>query len=288
MGKKGKGPGEFIRLERLAVLPDGRVLAMDLEARRITLFSPSGTYMESYQWTQRPGRLLYATNSSCVLTMYKFGEENPMENRRLFVKEFDFKGKEIRSFGEFKVEKSKAHTIRQKKTTISLAIYPPYSPRSIFAGDSVRQYLYHSINDKYMIEIYDKNGKVILRFDRPYEPIPFTKKDAQEFYSRYDSRPVDSLKKAVRELSLPSVKTITSQMLVDDSGNLWVKTHEKREEEGQVFKAYDIFNHEGYYQAKVWTTLDPELFVNGKMYLMETEKETGYKFLKRYQVIWAE
>ena len=192
------------------------------------------------------------------------------------------------AIGEFKIEESKAHTIKRGKATISLAIYPPYSPRSIFAGDPFRRYLYHCINDKYMIEIYDKNGNVIRRFDRPYDPLPFTSKDAREFYSRYDSRPVGSLKKAVRGLSMPAVKTVTSWMMVDDSGSLWVETHEKREEEGQVFSAYDIFNHEGYYETRVWVDLKPELFVNGKMYLMHTEKETGYRLLKRYQVDWSE
>ena len=99
---------------------------------------------------------------------------------------------------------------------------------------------------------------------------------------------MESLKKMVRGMSMPTVKTITSRMLVNDSGNLWVETHEQREEEGRVFTAYDIFNQEGYYEAKVWLDLRPEIFVKGKMYLMHTDEETGYRFLKRYRVIWVE
>lgn len=288
IGKKGEGPGEFTFVGHLTVLLDGRLLVMDSEARRISLFNSDGKYIESHHWTERPGRLNYATDSTCLLTVYTFEGDKPLEGRRLFVKEFDFQGNEIRSFGEFKIEESKIHTVRRGKAVISMAIYTPYSPHSIFAADPVRKYLYHCVNDQYMLEVYDKDGRVIRRFDRPYEPLPFTSKDAEEFYSRYDSRPMESLKKMVRGMSMPTVKTITSRMLVDDSGNLWVETHEQREEEDRVFTAYDIFNQEGYYEAEVWLDLRPEIFVKGKMYLMHTDEETGYRFVKRYRVVWSE
>jgi len=286
IGKKGEGPGEFILIGDLTILPDGRLFVMDRNTRRISLFDTKGNYIESYHWTERQGGLIYAADSSCLFTVYKFGEENPMEGRRLFVKEYDFQGHEIHSFGEFKIEKSKTHTIKTGKSITSMAVYPPHSPRSIFAGDPLRQHLFHCVNDKYMLEIYNQEGKVTRRFDRPYTPLPFTKKDAKEFYDYYDSRPLEGIKKMIRGLSMPSVKTITSRMFVDDSGNLWVETHEEKEEENQIFTAYDIFNQKGFYEAKVWLNIKPEIIVKGKMYLMYNDEEIGYKLLKRYQIIW--
>jgi len=83
-------------------------------------------------------------------------------------------------------------------------------------------------------------------------------------------------------------KTITPQMRVDDVGNLWVETHELREEEEKAFTAYDIYNPDGYYEAKVWVDLKPEIFMNGKMYRFHTDEESGYRFVKRYRIVWNE
>jgi hypothetical protein len=79
-----------------------------------------------------------------------------------------------------------------------------------------------------------------------------------------------------------------SRMIVDDQGNLWIETHEKRIENDLEYTAYDIFNADGYYDAKVWLDKQPGGFVNGKMYAIETEDETGDRFLKRYRVIWKD
>jgi hypothetical protein len=288
IGRKGEGPGEFSSIGFLTFLPSGRLMVMDLEARRISLFDLNGKYIESHHWAERPGGLIYATESTCLLTLYTFGRDEPLEDMRLFVKEFDLRGNEISSFGEFRIEESKIHQESRGETVVSIWVYPPYSPHSILAADPVRHLLYHCVNDVYAIEIYDRDGEVIRRFDRPYKPVPFTSADAEEFYSRYEDRPMEGLKKMVREMSMPIVKTISSRMIVDDSGKLWVETHEKRQHEDRVFLAYDIFNHEGYYEAKVWLDLKPVLFTKKKMYCIHTDEETGYLYVQRYKINWSE
>ena len=45
----------------------------------------------------------------------------------------------------------------------------------------------------------------------------------------------------VRGMPMPAIKTITPQMRVDDTGNLWVETHEQKEEEAIVFTVYENF-----------------------------------------------
>lgn len=47
-----------------------------------------------------------------------------------------------------------------------------------------------------------------------------------------------------------------------------------------------IFNPDGYYEAKVWAVVKPEIFMNGKMYRFHTDEETGYRFVKRYRIVW--
>lgn len=286
IGQKGEGPGEFSSVGFLIFLPNGKLMVTDFMARRLSLFEPDGTFSESYTWPEGLGRPHYATDSSCILSQVIFGEKDPLEGRKLFVKEFDFEGNEIRSYGEFMLEDGKRYSEKRGEAFISALISPPYSPQSIFAVDPARHYLYHCINNVYRIEVFDKEGKVIRRFDRPYEPLPFTSKDAEEFQSRYENSRFDGLKKMAKGLPMPSVKTVASRMLVDDEGYVWVETYEKKEEGDQAFTAYDIFSPEGYYEAKVWLDLKPVLFVKGKMYLLHSDEETGYLYVKRYRVVW--
>lgn len=288
IGRKGEGPGEFTYVGSLTFLPDGRLMVMDSMAMRLNLFNAEGTYLTSHNWTHRPGRLMCATGSACVMAEYVFGEgKDMMADRKLFVKKYDLEGNEIHTFGEFKAEELKTHTgTGSGGRSFIVGISAPHSPHSIFAADQARACLYHCVNDEYMIEVFDEDGKVIRRFDRPYEALPFTSDDAEEFRSQHEERGSEGLKKMVRGMAMPAVKTVTPGMLVDDAGNLWVETYEEREDEDKVFTAYDIFNPEGYYEAKVWVDVKPEVFVKGKMYRMHTDEETGYRIVKRYRVVW--
>lgn len=284
IGAKGEGPGEFRSVGYQTFLPDGRLLVMDSRSRRISIFDSSGEFLESYQWKKQLGRLQLATDSSCIVSEYFFEGDNPLEERKLYIKEYDFKGNEIRSFGEFVPQEMKIHAERN----IVFGLGVPHSPQSIFASDQKQQCLYHCLNDKYIIEVFDKIGKVFKKIDRPYEPVPFTSKDAEKFRAGYERSQNEDMKRMAKNMAMPKIKNITSRMLVDDLGNLWVQTYEQKEDEDRTFTAYDIFNADGYYEAKVWIDKSPSLLLKEKMYRMETDEETGYRFLKRYRVIWTD
>lgn len=286
IGRRGQGPGEFQSIGHQAFLPDGRFLVMDSVQKRTSLFDSSGEFLESFKWEENLGLLYLATNSSLILRKYTFGEKNnpfdALGDRKLFIKEYDFEGREINSFGEFKDEKTKIYTMGRAAVLLA----PPYPPMSIFAGDWGRQQLYHMVNNEYLIEVYDRTGKVVRKIERPYEPVPYTRQDAQEFLARYEEG--SGMRKALESMSTPNVKTITTRMLIDDRGNLWVETFEKKEEEDRALKAYDIFSADGSYEAKVWLDKDPAIILKEKMYLMDTDEETGYSVVKRYRLVWKE
>ena len=93
-------------------------------------------------------------------------------------------------------------------------------------------------------------------------------------------------RKAINEMEMPKVKSIVENMLVDDKSNLWIQTNEKKEEGDKILTAFDIFDPDGYYFAKVWTAIFPRIFKKGKMYMMEKDQDTGYLTMKRYKVVW--
>jgi hypothetical protein len=290
IGRKGNGPGEFGRIANLAVLPDGRLLVTDFETRRTSFFSPEGRFLSSFQWKKFFSQVYLATDSSYTVADMVVSEET----RELWVKTIDFSGEEVVSFGKFSYPEFKM--LQQGEITFSTSV--PWSPASVFAGDQKRQWLYHCLSDKYLIEVYDQKGKLFCKIDRPYELVPVTDEDISQIKSEYEDRPDSPFAKLMEQMAIPKVKTVTDRMLVDSDGNLWVETNEEKskpearaKEKKSVenpIRAYDIFSPDGVYETKVWTDIRPGIFANAKMYRSVEDAETGLRQLKRYRMIWQE
>lgn len=280
IGARGNGPGEFQNIGAIGFTPEGNFVVMDLRSRRTNLFDATGQFLKSFTW-RKYFRIFHLFKNDSYICQDNVRGKNP-QDRKLFVKEFDYDGNEIKSYGEFTLAKMK----RATKGDSSFILPIPYSPRSIFAGDQNRGWLYHCINNKYSIEVYDDSGKMFRKIDRPYDSVPFTDKDRKEFLEGFENDSLEMYKKMAKEMELPKVKTISSQMFVDDKGYLWIQTYEQKKEGNQTLTAYDIFNSEGHYYARVWCEIVSGIFSKGKMYSMETDEETGYRTLTRYRVVW--
>ncbi len=280
IGRKGSGPGEFGRIADMAILPDGRLLVTDFETRRTSLFSPEGQFLSSFQWKKFFSQVYLATDSSYTVNEMVVAEDT----RELWVKTIDFNGQEVLAFGKFSYPEFKL--LSQGEITFSTSV--PWSPQSVFTGDQNRQWLYHCLNDKYVIEIYDSQGKLFRKIDRPYEPPAVTSEDIEEFLSRFKDRPDSPFAKMAKEMELPKIKTVTDRMVVDSEGNLWVRTNEEKKEGDKKFTAVDILDPEGFYTARVWLDIFPASFAAGKMYRAFEDEETGLRQLKRYRVAWKE
>ena len=278
IGRKGSGPGEFGQISDLAILPDGRLLITDFETRRTSFLSPEGDFLRSFQWKKFFSQVHLATDSSYTVNETVTTEET----RELWVKTVDFEGEELAVFGKFKYPEFKM--LRQGDMTFGTSV--PHSPRSVFIGDQLRQLLYHCLNDKYLIEVYNGEGKLVRKIDRPYQPPPITSEDIEEFHGRFKDRPDSPFARLIKEMELPKVKTVTDRMIIDSTGNLWVMTNEERKEGGKTFNAFDVFDPEGFYDARVWLDFTPFFFPDGKMYRMIEDEETGTRQLKRYRIIW--
>ena len=200
----------------------------------------------------------------------------------LYIKEIDFDGKQIRDYGNF--TKGEPLIIRRSDKGTQYAI-PPVSLVSVFAGDPYRELFFHCLNNTYLIEVYNSSGKVFRKIDRPYKPVPFTNKDAEEYRDRYKSSG-EVVRKALENMKMPKEKSIVVRMYVDDKSNLWIRTNEEKEEMGKTLTAFDIFDPDGFYYARVWSEFTSLIFKKDKMYRMDVDPDTGYQTLKRYRVIW--
>lgn len=251
---------------------------MDWGNRRTSLFSKEGEYLQSCKWPAPRLRVYLTTDSSFTTDEMVFGKKI-----KLHIKTFDFSCKELIDYGEFTPMKFTFNF----QGNMTYGGFVPYSPKSIFAGDQQRNWLYHCLNDHYAIEVYNQNGQLFRKIDRPYKPLPFTSKDAEAFFSQLSKNPNKIFIQMAKEMELPKVKTVTEYMIVDDQGNLWVELNEKKVKDGKLFTAYDIFDKDGLYIARVWSDVRPRLFVRGKMYSLIVDEETGFRTVRRYKVVWS-
>ena len=280
VGAKGDGPGEFQSLAYCGFTPDGRLVVSDFQARRTSLFDGEGNFLSDFKWRNMLSRLHLIKENSFVSDELIY--EDRADEPRLYIRELDYEGKELRTYGEFTMPRPKS--VRVGNVVMGMSI--PQSPASVFAGDGQREWLYHCLNSSYSIEVFDADGKLFRVISRPYVLQPFTSEEKDEFRRRYDSSPNPEFQKLVRDMELPSFKTVTDRMLVDDQGNLWVVTKETRHNSGKIQTAVDVFNSEGRYEARIWLDFLPGLYKSGKIYRLYEDEETGYRTLKRYRVIW--
>jgi len=280
VGRRGSGPGEFSGIYEVVVLLDGRFLVTDFEVRRTSFFSPDGRFLTSFQWKKYYGRVYLVTDSSCTVEERVIGKD---KNER-WIKTIDFSGEDKVSYGKFTYPEFKQ--IQISGAVISYSV--PWSPASIFAGDEKRQWLYHCPTDRYLIEVYDRQGKLFRKIDRPYQPVTVTSDDINKVKARYTKKPDSPMAAIFPKMELPKIKPVSDLLLVDSAGNVWVQTNEMKKEGTKGFIAFDIFNPDGFYDARVWLDTTPEFFANGKMYRMAEDAETGLRRVKRYRVVWKE
>lgn len=280
IGRRGEGPGEFASLGFIFPLPDGRLLVTDEVARRISFFGLERQFLSSFRWKKLFTRIHFVSDSSCTLEERTYAEGSG----EIWIKTIDFLGNELITFGKFILPELK--TFREEGGTSIIPV--PWSPASVFAGDQTRQWLYHCPGNKYEIEVYDRQGRLIKKIERPYKRVPVTSEDIREFMSRFANRPESQLARYYRQMEFPKVKPITNRMIVDSEGNLWVRTNELKREGEKEIAATDIFDPDGFYEARVWLDVTPTVFAGGKMYLMDEDETTGTRRLKRFRIVWKE
>jgi len=277
-GGFGQGPGEFQNVIDLDSLPDGRIIFLDTAVRRTSVFGPGCIFQRSHPWRGFHMDILLAGADYYIVDETVF-----MQPPRFMVKKIGLDGDEILSFGEF--TPPGIRMVREGETVYSITV--PDLPSSKFASDPQRERLYHCLNERFLIEVYDSQGRLFRRIERPYTAVPFTREDAERFYASHDRNQDKIYGKLARQVDLPRVKTVTDYMLVDDVGNLWVRTQETSEQDGRELTAYDIFDADGIYTSRVWLGSVPALLIRGKMYARITDEE-GYRVIKRLRMTWSD
>ena len=132
----------------------------------------------------------------------------------------------------------------------------------------------YSYPDNYEIKIFDKDGDMIKKIMKEYDPVEITEEEIKELT---ESMPQDM------KLSIPKYHSAYRRFITDDEGRIFVMTLE-RVADGEGYY-YDVFDSEGKYIVKIPLKSWPFVLKKNKLCTVEADEE-GYQLVKRYKVIW--
>jgi hypothetical protein len=268
IGQKGQGPGDFGFLLYMDLSTDGRIFVMDPVNRRVSVFQDSGEYMGGFRFegsynemkADSNNRLYYAksTQKTAVEELPVTEDMQEIETVvQIFRSEAD--GEDLFLFGGFEGEKDRM------KRMPSGGVLTTGSEFNIVWNVNRNGFLYQGLNNEYKINVYDPEGKHILTFGRPFEPI------VQEFGDDEN----------IRKRTMPAYDSRIGWVF-DDEGNIWVSTFSENEEE----VIYDVFSPQGIYMRQV-VLLQRICDINkGKIYSIVSTEE-GFRAVKRYRIKWS-
>ena len=163
---------------------------------------------------------------------------------------------------------------------INLMVYQPQEFLTLARND----FIYFGYPEKYEINIFSPEGKLVKKITRDYEPVQVSEKDMKNVEDElsqgenFVDAPEDFRKKIFQLVKYPKYKPAYQSFTLMENGWLALIVDSVKGE----YTIFDLFDQEGRYIANFKTTIPVEglFFNNGKAYAVATEND--FKFVKRY------
>ncbi len=283
IGRKGRGPGEFVNAWNPRFDREGNLYVFDLSNRRISFFTKEGEYLRQISFPQGTSIHYIYSNGSYFSAQSRILSDSDVFSYTYTYGMFD---KDLNQLAEVY-----SRTTERKRDMRSRAHYhannfsdEAYAPQLTFLM-SQSGFIYLGYPEKYEIKIFSPEGKLVKILEREYDPIKVGKKHKEIFINYLEDEfyifmQVDeSLKKEIAGLIkypkyLPAYQTFTLM----ENGWLFVVVDSGEEDA----KLIDVFDQDGKYIAQFTTTVSTDrlIFKNGKAYALDTVND--YRYVKRY------
>jgi len=297
IGREGQGPGEFRSLSVARFDKDNNLYITDWSNRRISFFDKDGKYLKQIRLQERYDNPYINSKGYIVANKWHMSQEDNVQKQTLlyglFDNEFNLVAElykdEIKTPMPTGVDAASLADFLAKAFSI-LAFRP--QGRIVLADND---FIYFGYPEKYEINVYSAEGKMMRKITRDYEPILVSDKNKESFFEVIrDSFSAavfteDIKEKGLKKIKFPKYKSAYQSFILMENGWLAVIADFVADE----YTLFDIFDQEGKYIAQFKTseiTLPVEglfgefqfFFKNGKAYAVITEEE--YKFVKRYNI----
>ncbi len=283
IGRRGRGPGEFVNAWNPRFDQDGNLYVFDLSNRRVSFFTPEGEYLSQISFPQGMSIHYIISNGLYFSAQSRILNDSDVFSYTYTYGLFD---KDLNQLAEVH-----SQTTERKRDTRSRAHYvaniysdDAYDPELTFLmGEN--EYIYLGYSEKYEIKIFSPEGRLVKIIQREYEPIKIGKKHKENFikyledeYFRITPRDQSIKKDIIRLLKYPKYLPAYQTFTLMENGWLFVVVDSGEEDA----KLIDLFDQDGKYIAQFTTSVSTDrlIFKNGKAYAIDTVND--FRYVKRY------
>jgi len=271
-GPQGQGPGEFQNPHHIALDSEDNIMIIDLGRGPLLKYNKDGVFINDYEMASGDIRVTPGPSANLLVMGHSYGRDKGRALNTYSLKLLNPDLEVLQVIDEFSFE------WRQDKVKAT---------EPIFCWSVSRDNIYVANEDRgYEIWVYDFNGKLIRKIQKQYRQIPvsdnFKKKTLKQF--------PEGMRDQMRDmLYFPESHPPIQNLVAGDDGLLLVSTFEEGENPEEFM--FDIFNEEGVFIGRkslniwIWEVHLWARIKAGKFYVLR-EKESGYKELAVYDMIW--
>jgi hypothetical protein len=290
-GRKGQGPGEFQSLNFIRFDKENNLYINDSTNSRISFFNKDGKFLRQLGTKDRYASVYINSKGFFVGDKFDISPDGNAMKMGIIYGLFDDKFNLMTELYKDEINLPTPRIGDESSLADSLAEMlskTAFRPNVIYTVAN-NDFIYLGYPEKYEINVYSPEGKLVRKITRDYDPITVTEKDKEEYVQRINesfSAPIYTegvKKKAFQKIKYPKYKPAYQSFTMMENGWLAVLVDYVKDE----YTLFDIFNQEGKFIAQFKTPVPAEgmfsvllFFKNGRAYSVATEND--FRFAKRY------
>jgi len=311
IGREGQGPGEYLGPRSLALNPlDGNLYVRDDWGVRISIFTPQGEYVESWQlfggWSfSRP---MFFADDGRLYTPSYVNPNREGRNRRGSQISWGAEGALGDTLAEPEVNFEEWQLIAQISESITTVRYVPFSPRASWTYSRTREII-GGVSEGYHFEVHSPDGHLVV-IERDCDPVQIVDEEA-DWHERAMIAEMRDIQSgwAWNGRSIPPHKPSFDHFTADRSGRIWVwrpgpgmrveggvkdplSSHDLYWEQNPLWIdtwMVDVFTYEGEFLGEVDLPLGfqfyPEPYIKDDIVIAHFIDDQGMPYIKKYRLV---
>jgi len=274
IGRKGQGPGEFVRPLELILDHDDNIYVS--ENRKLHKFSMAGEYEKGILLGSFY-RSIGITNENFIFAMTQTSTPKDASDNICLLSPDGKIIQTIVSYPKPKPDYSSQVRISDGSVEHRMILCPLDAFSAAYAHSS-----------SYRLFIINSSGEEILIIEKEEQPIPITQKEKKQkidaMFERLNRGGQQISRREVENVyNFPEMKPFFNSIQTDDENNLYILIVKSYAVKDDNFPYYDFFDKEGYYLFRVKSWPFPIIIKDGCLYC-DSRDENGYIYVKRYKI----
>jgi len=270
-GKRGQGPGEIERPTYISINSKDEIITIgsrNIQRVLLLLFDKEGVLIKKIPMPIKGSvsQFFQMKNNNFVLEYYRSLQNNKEFFGETCISLFNPQGKEIKNIGRYK---------KQNMNVIQRVSGIPNQ----FVWNASSEHIYFGETEKgYEISVFDESGNLFRNITKKYKPV--------EVFEEYKKSLLNSLEnpESRKKVYFPKYMSAFRYFYPDDEGRLFIMTWERGENLREF--TFDIFNPEGQFIGRKRINTSAIIKVRGGHLYSIRIKDSGFKELVVYKMIW--